>query len=568
MDRLASAFALTVGREHTLAYANTAFRNLRHRIAEIRLGACVTDIMASRDSAAFLAILDRAYRSGLPARNCPIDSGGSDFPISCSIWPSVNSAGGTEHMLVELRPSTGAEIGLSLQRQVAERLLVSVLREQRAAERAEELSRSATYLARESRRLGKSLDETETIGAIKRTRLPYLGAWCIVDILAEDHTMHRLAVIHPEPEKQALLATLEGRWTPAIGDAFGLPAALKSTATTAIAANLETAFAESPQPRDIVAALRALGAGPSLTVPLIVGEHLMGALTFVADRLGTPYSPADVELAQELADRSAAALERARLYADAIAHRIHAESANQAKSTFLGMMSHELRTPLNAIGGYVDLIDMELHGPVTEAQHTDLARIRTNQKYLTGLINDLLSLTKVDGGQMIYNIRDIDVTEVLEASRAVVAPLILQRLMEYDDTSVERDVVARADRDKVVQILVNLLSNALKFTQPGGRIQVGCTASDKNVTILVCDTGIGIPSEKLEEIFSPFMQLNGGSLAAQAGVGLGLAISRGLARAMHGDLIAQSTPGNGACLTLTLPRAIPGRIPPSAEDTP
>src|SRR6202011_5691892 len=133
-----------------------------------------------------------------------------------------------------------------------------------------------------------------------------------------------------------------------------------------------------------------------------------------------------IELAEALASRSAMALDRARAYGEAIALKVRAEAANDAKSTFLGMMSHELRTPLNAIGGYVDLMDLEIHGPLTEAQRVDLSRIRSNQRYLTGLITDLLNLTTVGSGHLIYNTDDIIAHEVLADSVALVEPLIAQ----------------------------------------------------------------------------------------------------------------------------------------------
>jgi signal transduction histidine kinase len=217
------------------------------------------------------------------------------------------------------------------------------------------------------------------------------------------------------------------------------------------------------------------------------------------------------------------------------------------------MMSHELRTPLNAIGGYVDLIDLEIHGPVTEAQHVDLARIRSNQRYLMGLINDVLNFTKLGSGHLVYDIADIKAHAVLAASVALVEPLIVQKQLIYDGITCDRTTVVRGDQERVIQILVNLLSNAIKFTPRGGRLVINCAATEKMVRMHVCDTGIGIPPDKLEAIFEPFIQVKGGLTGPESGIGLGLAISRLLARAMHGDLTAESTLGEGARFTLTLP---------------
>ena len=556
MDGMASAFALTHGPSHTLTYANAAFRTL---VGDAFLGALGgpigTDLM-TREGVPLAILLDRAFRMGMPVRNQALQHLDIlSLAVVCSVWPSCSRSGDAERLLIEMRPSTSEETTLALQREVAERLLLKVLREQDAAAHAETARRSADFLLDESLRLGQSLDEGETIEAITRTRLPYVGSWCVVDLLAPDHTMRRLTVIHPDPETQVMLDALDGRWTPHVDDEYGLPVVVRVDGTAPVEVNLAVLLEAMSDPPEIHATLQALGAGPSLIVPLRVGSRLIGAIMFVAARAGHEYTLEDIRLASELGDRSAAALDRARLYSESMALRIRAEAASEAKSTFLGMMSHELRTPLNAIAGYVDLIDMEVRGPVTPEQRKDLGRIRTNHKYLTGLINDLLSLTKLNGGQTVYNTVDVEAQEIIAASRSLVAPLMAERELIFEDLTDGQPCIARGDREKVMQIMVNLFSNAIKFTPPRGTIQVSCTVSDRTLAIRVRDSGIGIAAEKLELIFDPFMQIDGSSLSAEAGVGLGLAISRGLARAMHGDLVAESVFGQGARFTLTLPCA-------------
>ncbi|HEY5440543.1 MAG TPA: ATP-binding protein [Gemmatimonadaceae bacterium] len=556
IEHVPAAFALTLGRQHTLVYANAAFRSLVTPDGEPSLGSPIAGAFARLDTAGLTALLDRAFRTGIVSRNRRIASADESVPpLSCTVWPDVNRNGESEHLVIELRPATQRELTLGLQREMAERLLLNAVRQQDAADVAEVSRRGAAFLASESRRLVESLDERATLVAMERMSLPYLGAWCIVDTLDDDDTMHRLAIIHPDSAKQTILEELEGRWIPDLDDEFGLPAALRSATPTVIADKVDAVLANAAHDPKIAGALRALGVGPLLTVPLVVRERLIGAVTFVGERHDRPFTPNDLEMAKDLASRSAMALDRARLYGEAIALKIRAESASEAKSAFLGMMSHELRTPLNAIGGYVDLMDMEIHGPVTEAQHVDLARIRSNQRYLMGLITDLLNLTKVSSGQLVYNIDDIVPRELLATSTALVEPLIAQKLLIYDGIACDAKIVARGDPEKVTQILVNLLSNAIKFTPPGGRLAIDCEATQDAVLIRVSDTGIGIPPEKLKVIFEPFVQVKGSSLGPESGIGLGLAISRGLAQAMHGDLSVESTLGAGARFTLTLPRA-------------
>jgi signal transduction histidine kinase len=232
-----------------------------------------------------------------------------------------------------------------------------------------------------------------------------------------------------------------------------------------------------------------------------------------------------------------------------------AETANRAKTAFLRAMSHELRTPLNAIGGYIDLLDMGLRGPVTETQRADLARVRTNQQYLAALITEILNFVRVGSGSVSYAVSDVNGRDALRHAIELIEPLIGQQGLVFDGIAGDSSIVARADPEKVTQILVNLLSNAIKFTPAGGHISAQCAAVDDAVTLSISDTGLGIAADKLETIFEPFVQLNERLADREAGFGLGLSISRDLARAMRGDLTVESTEGKGARFTLSLPRA-------------
>lgn len=255
-------------------------------------------------------------------------------------------------------------------------------------------------------------------------------------------------------------------------------------------------------------------------------------------------------LARREVERLLAESEKARSEAESA--RADAEGANRAKGEFLAIMSHELRTPLNAIGGYADLIDMELHGPVTEQQHADLARIQQSQKHLLGLINQVLNYTRVETGTVHYELADVSVTEALAAAEALVVPQVRAKGLTYVLGGCAPTVRVRADREKLQQILLNLLTNAIKFTD-AGEIRVSCPAAGRTVSISVADTGRGIAADKLATVFEPFVQVDQRLTRSHEGVGLGLAISRDLARGMAGDLNVESTLGAGSTFTLTLP---------------
>jgi PAS domain S-box-containing protein len=236
--------------------------------------------------------------------------------------------------------------------------------------------------------------------------------------------------------------------------------------------------------------------------------------------------------------------------------RLEAETANRARGEFLAVMSHELRTPLNAIGGYAELIEMGVRGPVTELQLADLARIKRSQRHLLGLVNEVLNYAKLESGSVQYDIEDVEVMRAVVDAESLVAPQARGKGLSLSHQEWPPDLSVRADPEKLRQVLVNLLSNAVKFTDRGGaEITVSCNAEGNTVSITVRDTGIGIPFDKLGAIFEPFVQVRADLTRTAEGTGLGLAISRDLARGMAGELTVESEAGVGSGFTLTLPRS-------------
>jgi two-component system sensor histidine kinase/response regulator len=239
--------------------------------------------------------------------------------------------------------------------------------------------------------------------------------------------------------------------------------------------------------------------------------------------------------------------------AAALAQR-EAERANGAKSQFLATMSHELRTPLNAVGGYVDILQLELHGPLTNEQQEDLGRIKVNQGILRRLIDEVLGFAKLESGRLEFRIADLPIEQLLRDLEASIEPAFRAKGITYHFESCGVDAVAHADRDKVQQIMLNLLSNAAKFTDHG-RVHVRCVIHSDTMAIEVTDTGRGIAPHMLERVFDPFVQEDESPTRIAEGIGLGLAISRQLARKMGGDVNVRSKIGDGSTFTLLLPRA-------------
>ena len=258
-----------------------------------------------------------------------------------------------------------------------------------------------------------------------------------------------------------------------------------------------------------------------------------------------------------------ALLDRSREQAEELdQRRREADEANRAKTDFLAAMSHELRTPLNAIAGYVQLLMLGVRGPLTEEQIADLARVQRSQQHLLSLINDVLNFSRLEARSVTYRIEPVAIGAVIETAAAMVTPQAAAKniTVTWDAPAL---LVALADESKVEQILLNLLTNAVKFTEPGGRVTMHSEADDEHVLVHVEDTGSGIPADRLTMIFEPFVQIGRSFVSQREGTGLGLTISRDLARGMGGDLSVTSQVGVGSRFTVSLRRAsLPGVASP------
>jgi signal transduction histidine kinase len=554
LENAPSAFAVTSGPEHTLTYANAAFRRLT-AVSDGLLGQPIGDVLLPEAATRLRSLLDSGLTDSVTLHEKFLGalSKETDY-CNCTIWPIAPDDGQPAGLVIELHKAPHPARREALQREVAERLLLAALRESEAADHAAEAAHTrSAFLADASRRFGESLDEAATRETLAPLTLPDLAAWCIVDIIEPDGTISRLAVIHPNPAKQELLQELQKNWAPRPGDAFGAPAVMRNAQPIMIYEHVDDALAAAAHTPENLRILRELEVGALLTVPMVSRGQLLGALTFVSENRDHIYTPEEIELAEGLGARSAEALDNARRYGDALLLRELAEASSKNQMRFLGTISHELRTPLNAIIGYVEVITEEVHGPVTPAQRNDLERIRLNQEHLLVLINDLLNYVRT-GSARVHQVVDLPVHEPIARAFGLLESLVRKKSIHYQTRPVDPDIRVHADPERVEQILVNLLGNAVKFTARGGHITTSYEADGDTVRITVADTGIGIALDKHEAIFEPFVQV-GESQGVEGGSGLGLAISRDLAHAMGGNLTVRSTIGKGSCFTLILPRA-------------
>jgi PAS domain S-box-containing protein len=509
------------------------------------------------------ALLRRSAAELLGQRLADLWPEGMDSPIAQAMRQVLETRRGTQvealsHVTgtwIEARIYPGPE-GISL-----------VFQDVSARKRAQD---AAAFLVEASRLLAHTLDYQETLRAVADAAVPRLGDWCAITLIenpaarAWPPTTQRVAVAHADPAMLALGETLATRYPTDWTAERGMAAVLRDGTPIFLPVVEDALLVASARDEEHLRLLRALHFSSLIVVPLVARGLTLGALTVCMTESGRRYDEADLALVQDLGQRAATAVDNARLYREAERARAEAEAANRAKSEFLAVMSHELRTPLNAIGGYAELLEMGLRGPVTAQQREDLTRIQKSQQHLLGLINEVLNYARLETGSVRYDVAEVAVAGVLAAVESLVQPQVRAKGLTLSLAACPPSLAVRGDAEKLRQVLLNLLSNAVKFTDAGGRIRIACEppaadaapdTPDALVRIAVHDTGVGIAADQLQAIFEPFVQVGRALNNPGEGTGLGLAISRDLARGMGGDLTAESTPGVGSTFTLTLPRA-------------
>ena len=438
----------------------------------------------------------------------------------------------------------------------------------------------AAFLAETSRCLAHSLDFETTLATGAGLALPHFGTWCMVDIVEPDDTIRRVAVIHPDPDKQLLARGFYDAHPPGRDDPLGAPRVIRTRESEFVLAydDLLEGIEE-----DHRALLRELGACSFLMVPMCARGRTLGAITFVShDR--REYDDADLLLAEDLGRRCAMAVDNARLYAaseearraatltarraeelldEAKLARHEAEAADGARTAFLGTISHEFRTPLTAVQGFADLLTDEAAGPLNEKQRHQVERIRGASDHLLALIGEILTFAQQQSGRSEIRLRELDVAAVVREAAAMVEPLAAAKGLAFPLRLPEEPVPFRTDAGKVRLIILNLAANAVKFTE-AGEVRLELEVVDGAVLLRVGDTGIGIAPEHAEHVFDAFWQVDQ-SNGRVGGTGLGLAVTRQLAGLLGGEVTLRSEPGGGSVFTVRLPPLpVPSDAPGSA----
>jgi signal transduction histidine kinase len=298
--------------------------------------------------------------------------------------------------------------------------------------------------------------------------------------------------------------------------------------------------------RPIAKRLVDLDIGPLLAAPLLAHERVLGVILAMRTQGSAPFAQREVQRLHAVADHAALALWKAQLLEQA-------QQADHAKGRFLATMSHELRTPLTALAGYEELLVDSVLGPLSDAQREVLERMHYVTGHLAAVIEDVLAYTNLETGSEVVRPTDFLAADLLSAVAAVVHPLAEQKQLAVVCESVAQPIRMTTDIDKARQILINLVGNAIKFTE-SGEVRMSVAESDGEVLFVVADTGMGIAVGDFPRLFRPFTQLDSGLTRRHGGTGLGLYISERLATLLRGRIEVKSTPDQGSTFTLVLPR--------------
>ncbi len=319
---------------------------------------------------------------------------------------------------------------------------------------------------------------------------------------------------------------------------------------------------ENPLPPELrlkppYSAIKGIRSRSFLVIPMIARGRTMGVLAADNKRTGEPIRPRTVELLQTFASHAAVAIDNARLFREIEDKRRELEVASQHKSQFLANMSHELRTPLNAILGYTELVLDNIYGQVSEAVREVLGRLQKSGRHLLGLINDILDLSKIEAGQLTLSVNDYSMKDVVQAVFTAVEPLAAEKKLALKVALPPDLPVGRGDDRRITQVLLNLVGNAIKFTE-AGEVKVQVMASNGAFMVSVSDTGPGITEADQQKIFEEFHQVDSSATRKKGGTGLGLAIAKRIIEMHGGRIWVESSLGKGSIFSFRLPVRVEG----------
>ena len=415
----------------------------------------------------------------------------------------------------------------------------------------------ASFLARAGTVLASSLDYQATLRAVAQLAVPHIADWCAVDLAHDNGSIERLAVAHVDPVKVEVARKFQERYPDDPSSPYSVSHVIRTGVPAVLYEITDEMIVSAARDEEHLRALRALDVRSLMCVPLLAHGRTLGAVTFVSAGSGRHYASPDLRFAEDVASRGALAVENARAYDEA-------RRANRIKDDFLATLSHELRTPLNAILGYARMLRT---GMLTgEKQARGLEIVERSATSLTQIVEDVLDVSRIISGKIRLNVQPVELPAIISEAVAAVLPAADAKGIRVQ-TEVDPQVrPVSGDAERLQQVVWNLMSNAVKFTPPGGRVDVRVQASGAHVELVVSDTGIGFPPEFAPHAFERFRQADSGFAREHGGLGLGLAIARHLVE-LHGGTIHADSAGQdqGATFRVRLAAMAAPRGPADAD---
>lgn len=431
--------------------------------------------------------------------------------------------------LTQMRDAHGNPLGIA-----------AVTREVTAQRHLEENLR---FLADASAALGSSLDYRATLTTVAQLGVPRIADWCAVDMLGENGAIGRLAVAHVDPAKVAWALELQEQYPPDPGAPTGVPRVLRTGEAEFYPVITDEMLAAATTDEAMLDLIRRIGFSAVIIVPLQVRERTIGALTFVSAESGRHYSVADLAFAEEVARRAALAVENARLYTAA-------QAAIALRDEFMALASHELKTPVTSLKTYTQVLQRQARRRGDEQTAAQLDRMDRQIDKLTGLINDLLNVARIQGGRLEYADEAGDLNAVVREAVDATQPSTAKHRIEVTGAI---GCPVRGDRERLEQVITNLLTNAVKYSPQADRVVVTLGTKERQAVVAVRDFGIGIAPEHLPHLFDRFYRVSDPAEKTYPGLGIGLYIVGEIVKRHGGAIRVESAPGAGITFTVTLP---------------
>jgi signal transduction histidine kinase/DNA-binding response OmpR family regulator len=418
---------------------------------------------------------------------------------------------------------------------------VLYLHQRQARETAERAQRRATFLAEASRVLASSFDTSTTLAQLARLSVPELADLCVVDVLEADGRYQQAGAAHVDPEKEGMIRAVAPGEPVRRHPLASMFAAGEPVLLSEVPASVVDEVAGGERMRDL---LGVIGPRSAMVVPLRAGDRPIGAITLVSSESGRRYGTEDLELASELALRAGLALENARLFAQA-------QSALRARDEMLAVVAHDLRNPVSTIMLGSDLLlDTTPEDAAHAFQRRHLGTVKRSAERMNRLIGDLLEVSRMVGGKLAMAPQEEDAAMLVKEASAMLRPLAEARGIAFRVHGGAELPRLRMDGARVMQVISNLVGNAVKFTPEGGSVTLGAEWVGSEVRVSIADTGPGISPEQLPHVFGRFWQADD---ADRRGLGLGLSIARGIVEAHGGRIWVESELGEGSTFFFTLP---------------